>query len=113
MRAPYYLEFYGIDMSLCIIRARGDESPLHSRGKSWKGQHNNNNNDQSRLPWADSQESTNHISRRYVRGENEDVLQGYVVVDKNIIENNQFADGNVSIYISTFLFPFLNKQQEQ
>ncbi|KAG2206231.1 hypothetical protein INT45_010703, partial [Circinella minor] len=76
-------------------RARADESPLYSRGKSWKGQYNNNNNnnnDQSRPPWIDSQESNNHTLRRNLRGENEEVLQEYVVVDKNIIENNQFAD---------------------
>ncbi|KAI9260641.1 kinase-like domain-containing protein [Phascolomyces articulosus] len=73
-------------------RIRDDESPLHSRGKSWKDQYNNSNNDQNRPPWIDPQE-TSHVSKRHPRGENEeDVLQEYVVLDRRIIETNQFAD---------------------
>lgn len=37
-------------------------------------------------------------------GEEEDVLREYVVLDRRTIETNQFADGNIYIYILTFYF---------
>ncbi|KAI8149366.1 kinase-like domain-containing protein [Fennellomyces sp. T-0311] len=70
------------------VRPRGDESPLHSRGRSWKGQQN----DQSRPSWMDLHDAS-HAVKRNQGGENEeDVLQEYVVLDRRIIETNQFAD---------------------
>ncbi|KAI9484757.1 kinase-like domain-containing protein [Zychaea mexicana] len=60
---------------------RGDESPLHSRGRSWRNQQQQN--DQNRPPWMDVQDNTSNV---------EDELKDYVVLDRRAVETNHFAD---------------------
>lgn len=75
-----------------IIRrdsTNGNISPLHSRGRSTKAvEFKDYSHD-------DLHESGAIIKRTTRRGEEEDVLHEYVVLDRKIIETNQFADGNL------------------
>ncbi|KAI8088949.1 kinase-like domain-containing protein [Halteromyces radiatus] len=61
--------------------SNGNPSPIHSRGRSGKA-----------VEFNDLHESGAVIKRSTRHGEEEDVLQEYVVLDRRIIETNQFAD---------------------
>lgn len=63
------------------------------------------NDKSSRLPRLDNVDSSNMLIKRYNRGVDfeEDVLQEYVVLDRRIIETNQFADGNTRLSKAFYL----------
>jgi hypothetical protein len=51
----------------------------------------------------DLHESGAVIKRTTRRGDDEDVLHEYVVLDRKIIETNQFADGNAKEKIASHM----------